>query len=1041
MRLRISAPIVAVILVALAAPPAAMSVVARSEPKQPRLQMYVTTVGVTTYRDLVRAGYDIASVEEKASGIELALVLDRAERNGLRRRGLQLRVWRDARGRTQTRLAALQARDGFKVWRDYDGADGIAAELRRIASQHPDLAELHVLGRTHRGRDILAVRVTKNVANTRPGSKPGVLYQGTTHAREWISTEVTRRLLRWFVASADTSLIVQRVLERSELWFVPVVNPDGYQYSFRGDRLWRKNLRDNNGNGAVDSSDGVDLNRNYPRHWNYDDEGSTSAITSETYRGPGPASEPETQANMALFDMADLRFSISYHSFGRLLLYEQSWQSQTPSADDPVYVALSGTDRRPAIPDYNPGVGADLYTTNGDFGDWSHGDKGVLSWTVELATGCPGCGFVFPDEPELVRQEFARNLGFALRVARSAGDPDDPVSHFADTKGFYLDVSRLDPFKTNNPLTDLTFDVSYAGGSAQAVDVLAKRSLEDVTLRYRVDRGPVRSEPTRPVPDGEVFGGDDDYSVYYHYLRAEVPRLSAGEAVTYWFTAVDQRGNTVRSGRSTFRVVKNDEADVLVVAAEDRTGSANVPRYRRTKAANPNYLSFYTAALEANDIAFDVFDVDARGRRAPDHLGVLGHYDAVVWYTGNDRVTRRRNWGPGNVSRLANDVTLEMRQYLNEGGRVLYTGQWAGAVESGNAGAQFYDPVANERCVVGNTLLDRCQFISDKDDFLQYYLGAYLYKSDPRASRPLAIEGLGQPYRGERWGINGADGASNQVHTATLTTTSSILKPRQYPLFASDATAQWRGAGLPFEPLDGSWYVYSQRGDISFKRLGRAIDLRGVGAGANPMLEFNTSYDTEAAWDFLFVEAHTVGRDDWTTLRDLNGHTSRATGESCSAGWFAIHPRLRRYQGDNCGGNPPGRGEWHAASGRSRGWERWRLDLAGYAGRRVEVFVSYASDWSIQGLGAFIDKIVVTGAEGSTSFEEDAAPLDGWAAGRPPRSAPNPNNWARTESVGFEEAPVVATDDSLYLAFGFEGISGARARANVMRLSIEYLLE
>ena len=75
---------------------------------------------------------------------------------------------------------------------------------------------------------------------------------------------------------------------------------------------------------------------------------------------------------------------------------------------------------------------------------------------------------------------------------------------------------------------------------------------------------------------------------------------------------------------------------------------------------------------------FDVYDVDAHGRTAPDNLGVLSHYDAVVWYTGDDVVTREPGWGPGNASRLAMQELLEVRDFVNEGGRVLYTGQRAG---------------------------------------------------------------------------------------------------------------------------------------------------------------------------------------------------------------------------------------------------------------------------------------------------------------------------------------------------------------------------
>ena len=136
-------------------------------------------------------------------------------------------------------------------------------------------------------------------------------------------------------------------------------------------------------------------------------------------------------------------------------------------------------------------------------------------------------------------------------------------------------------------------------------------------------------------------------------------------------------------------------------------------------------------------------------------------------------------------------------------------------------------------------------------------------------------------------------------------------------------------------------------------------------------ISFWTSYDTEADWDFLFVEAHTVGQDDWTTLPDANGHTSQnlgdpAVGNSCSSGWHTdpvneIHPFLAHYQtwnGPDAACDPAGTtGDWNAASGRSDGWEEWSIDLSAYAGSQVEVSISYVSDWAVQGLGSFVDDV------------------------------------------------------------------------------------
>jgi hypothetical protein len=408
---------------------------------------------------------------------------------------------------------------------------------------------------------------------------------------------------------------------------------------------------------------------------------------------------------------------------------------------------------------------------------------------------------------------------------------------------------------------------------------------------------------------------------------------------------------------------------------------------------------------------------------------------------GNNFVTRTAGRGAGNVDRLHNELTLEARAYLNAGGKLLFNGQWAGALENGLAGTQLYDPVAGEVCVVGGAqVLDRCQVLSDKNDFQQYWLGSYIYNSDAGTDddgNPVSVSGIADPYTGLTWEFNGDDSAQNQVHTASLVTTSSVLGD-EYPQFAGDAPAVWNtGVSDVFEPYDGEWYVYSGMGDVSYKRLMRTIDLTGVDASDNPTLTFRFSYDTEPAWDFVFVEAHTAGQDDWTTLPEASGITSNDTGDSCAAGWFELHPWLERYQGADCSGTGTN-AEWNAASGRSAGWEEWTIDLSAYAGSEVEVAISYASDWAVQGLGAFVDYVEVSTEAGIESFETG---LGAWSvSGPPPGSGSNPNNWERTESVGFEEGAVVSTADTLFFGFGLEGITGADSRTAVMDKSLDHLL-
>ena len=116
------------------------------------------------------------------------------------------------------------------------------------------------------------------------------------HAREWLAGETCKRTLLYFTQNYDTTpdnaveAEVTELVNTRELWFMCVNNPDGYEYTFTpGNRLWRKNMADNNHDGVLgEPNDGVDPNRNHATHWGLDNEGSSDDPLSETYRGTGP---------------------------------------------------------------------------------------------------------------------------------------------------------------------------------------------------------------------------------------------------------------------------------------------------------------------------------------------------------------------------------------------------------------------------------------------------------------------------------------------------------------------------------------------------------------------------------------------------------------------------------------------------------------------------------------------------------------------------------------------------------------------------------
>jgi hypothetical protein len=953
----------------------------------------------------------------------------------------------------------------YRIWRPYHDhtyvgtengrpRETLEEEFRRLAREHRDIVEPVVIGHSLRGTPILALRITKDARDpaNRHGSRPAVGFTAAQHAREWLGVEQVRRLTHLLLDNYGrtgpatdinggelggvTAGELTRLVDTREIWIAPVLNPDGYDQTFTpGNRIWRKNLRDTNGDGLIRAGDGVDLNRNFRGHWGLDEEGSTAEPTGETYRGARPNSEPETRAMTRLMKRVGFEFLVSYHvtPLGERLLYGAGYQSHTDSEDDPISRALAGTNDSPAIGasppgaphPYAPGLLSHPFRNNGILDDTAHSVYRTLAFTVELDEANPDRGggdsiFEFQDSEPDVQQVFVKNLPFALDVVRSAPDPANPVSHLGNT---------APPFELH------PFHVSY--GDPQPARVNVKRALGPVRLHWRVNDGRTHTARTREYRGGERYGGS--YNVYYHEVRGTVGGTRPGDRVTVWFTAGGQTSESF-----SYEMRSDTGNDVLVMAAEDYSGqpgaSLESPAYAdRTQ---PNYLRFYRDALEANGIGYDVYDVDAESRTAPDPLGVLGHYRAVVWYTANDSFIRAAGVPGGTgTGKLASDEIIAVRDYLNDGGKLLYTGQNAALAQ--NLGAQYNDQGEPPYCHAGPTspgTVTTCSVLTD--DFLQYWLGAYTHidaatGKGEASTLPMRTSG-GRPVR-----LNGEGSADNQEHTYSAVTTSSVLPVEDYPWFRSKVAVGVDGPSA-FDPVTGSQYAVAQSDDGNYQRLRRTLDLTDAAAAE---LSFKVSYDTEPGYDFVMVEAHHPGQDDWTTLPDANGHTSTDLGSSCDvSNWNTLHPFLDHYQTNadpeatDCTGTGT-TGTWNAATGNSRGYQDWRIDLSQYAGSEVEVSITYVQDQYVFGLGAFLDDVTVT-EDGvvteQNSFEDGlggfvAGP---WPDGTHPRAG---RAWTARPTVGYQAGPAIQTRRSVYWGFGLEGVAGADDRVRLLRDAMRHL--
>ena len=320
------------------------------------------------------------------------------------------------------RLAQPQeAADWFA---DFKDLAAINARLDALVAARPDLCSIVNLPvTTIQGRTIKGIRISRHPSGT---AMPAFAFTGTQHAREWGGTMTAMWIVDRLVEDADTDARVGAILDASEVFVFPVMNPDGYLYSWSTNRLWRKNRRLNSG-----GSYGVDLNRNWG--WQWGGQGASTQQSNETYRGTAAFSEPETRAYR---DWATPRTNIAahldIHSYSELLLWP--WGYTGALCPDQASFSRVGTAMHDAIlsmdgHDYLAGpVYTTIYPASGGVNDWAYGSLGHLSYCVEVRdTGT--YGFVMPPAEILpnARENFAGALALmeetlkACTIALSSG--------------------------------------------------------------------------------------------------------------------------------------------------------------------------------------------------------------------------------------------------------------------------------------------------------------------------------------------------------------------------------------------------------------------------------------------------------------------------------------------------------------------------------------------------------------------------------------------------------------------------------------------
>uniref|UniRef100_A0A182N406 Zinc carboxypeptidase A 1 n=1 Tax=Anopheles dirus TaxID=7168 RepID=A0A182N406_9DIPT len=261
-------------------------------------------------------------------------------------------------------------------WQFYHHLDTINDWLRYQVSRHANL-QLLELNASYENRTLYGVKLSKDPSNS------AIVVECGIHAREWISPASCTFVLNELLSSDREEV---RHLADSYNWIIfPVVNPDGYQYTFEGDRLWRKNTK------PYGICRGVDLNRNFASDWN--GPGASSDPCRYDFCGASAASEPETQAlTKFLIDAAGnqrIRAYFSIHSFSQLVMFPYGFTvSRVPNYDDLLAIGRKGTAAIERTHGTRYVCGAmieTIYPSSGDSVDWVYNALGVpLAYTFEL---------------------------------------------------------------------------------------------------------------------------------------------------------------------------------------------------------------------------------------------------------------------------------------------------------------------------------------------------------------------------------------------------------------------------------------------------------------------------------------------------------------------------------------------------------------------------------------------------------------------------------------------------------------------------------
>lgn len=298
---------------------------------------------------------------------------------------------------------------------------------------------------THEGRPVYWLKISDNPSTDE--NEPEILYTALHHAREPGSLSQLIFYMYYLLENYGTNPEVTYLINNTEMYFIPCVNPDGYIYNQTiepsGGGMWRKN-RSNN----PDGSEGVDLNRNYGHMWGFDDIGSSPDGNSQTYRGTSAFSEPETQITRNFCLSHQFKIAMNYHTYGNLLIYPWGYIAGLLTPDSTAFEDFSSL--MTTENSYYSGTGDQTvgYIVNGDSDDWMYGEQSqknkIISFTPEAGSSIWG---FWPPSSEIIgicKENLRMNLNAANLLFNVYTISDVSPTVISEDTGFlYYNVKNL----------------------------------------------------------------------------------------------------------------------------------------------------------------------------------------------------------------------------------------------------------------------------------------------------------------------------------------------------------------------------------------------------------------------------------------------------------------------------------------------------------------------------------------------------------------------------------------------------------------------